>query len=120
MSRPTRYHLTQGIVLTKSIVHSGFTIGFALLLIFLAPSVQAQSFQSPGNTKASIMVDGRILFEVDDSWIAHEQKATRDEAIRIGQLLIGQLLIERGYMHHVTNEHPFAAEYLFYRFYTDE
>ncbi|MEM9217546.1 MAG: mechanosensitive ion channel domain-containing protein [Cyanobacteria bacterium P01_F01_bin.150] len=49
------------------------------------------------------------------TWIAKHQKATRDEAIRIGQLLI-----ERGLVHHVTDEHTFEDEYLFYRFYSDE
>ena len=49
------------------------------------------------------------------TWLAKHQKATRDEALRIGQLLI-----ERGLMHHVTDEHTFEDEYLFYRFYTDE
>ncbi|MCG8366531.1 MAG: hypothetical protein MJA27_24755 [Pseudanabaenales cyanobacterium] len=43
------------------------------------------------------------------------QKATHDEALRIGQLLV-----ECGIIHHVTDEHSFKDEYLFYRFYEDE
>lgn len=49
------------------------------------------------------------------TWLAEHQKATRDAALRLGQLLI-----ERGHMHHVTDEHPFEDKYLFYRFYVDE
>ena len=49
------------------------------------------------------------------SWIVQTQKATREAAVRLGQLLI-----ERGILHHVTDEHAFKDEYLFYRFYEDE
>ncbi|NEQ97537.1 MAG: mechanosensitive ion channel [Cyanothece sp. SIO2G6] len=49
------------------------------------------------------------------TWLAEHQKATHDEALRMGQLLI-----ERGHMHHVTDEHAFEDKYLFYRFYLDE
>ncbi|MGJ3250496.1 MAG: mechanosensitive ion channel domain-containing protein [Elainellaceae cyanobacterium] len=48
-------------------------------------------------------------------WLMNEQKATRDEAIRIGKILV-----ERGIIHHVTDEHTFEDQYLFYRFYADE
>jgi len=48
-------------------------------------------------------------------WLMQNQRATRLEAIRIGQLLV-----ERGIIHHVTDEHTFEDEYLFYRFYEDE
>ncbi|MEO0456655.1 MAG: mechanosensitive ion channel domain-containing protein [Cyanobacteria bacterium P01_A01_bin.114] len=49
------------------------------------------------------------------TWIVKTQKATREEAIRLGQLMV-----ERGIFHHVIDEHPFKDEYLFYRFYEDE
>ncbi|WP_160148353.1 mechanosensitive ion channel domain-containing protein [[Leptolyngbya] sp. PCC 7376] len=49
------------------------------------------------------------------SWIVQTQKATREAAVRLGQLLV-----ERGIIHHVTDEHAFKDEYLFYRFYEDE
>ena len=49
------------------------------------------------------------------TWLVQTQKATHDEAVRIGQLLV-----ERSIIHHVTDEHSFKDEYLFYRFYEDE
>jgi hypothetical protein len=49
------------------------------------------------------------------AWLIQTQKATQEEALRIGQMLI-----ERGIIHHVTDEHTFKDEYLFYRFYVDE
>ena len=49
------------------------------------------------------------------TWLVQTQKATHDEALRIGQLLV-----ECGIIHHVTDEHSFKDEYLFYRFYEDE
>ncbi|MEM9979003.1 MAG: transporter, partial [Cyanobacteria bacterium P01_D01_bin.2] len=49
------------------------------------------------------------------TWLAKTQNATREEAIRMGQALV-----EKGIFHHVTDEHPFKDEYLFYRFYEDE
>ncbi|WP_227500009.1 mechanosensitive ion channel domain-containing protein [Synechococcus sp. PCC 7335] len=49
------------------------------------------------------------------TWIVRTQKATRKEAVRLGQLLV-----ERGVFHHVKDEHSFKDEYLFYRFYKDE
>ena len=39
----------------------------------------------------------------------------RTEAIELGQRLVEEKII-----HHVTDEHPFEDEYLFYRFYWDE
>ncbi|MEB3213491.1 MAG: mechanosensitive ion channel domain-containing protein, partial [Leptolyngbyaceae bacterium] len=48
-------------------------------------------------------------------WLMQYQKATREEALRIGQLLV-----EKGIFHHVTDDHTFEDEYLFYRFYEDE
>ncbi|NEQ87860.1 MAG: hypothetical protein F6K26_50170, partial [Moorea sp. SIO2I5] len=33
---------------------------------------------------------------------------------------IGQILINRGIIHHVADDHPFRDDYLFYRFYLDE
>ncbi|MEM8613412.1 MAG: mechanosensitive ion channel domain-containing protein [Cyanobacteria bacterium P01_H01_bin.105] len=49
------------------------------------------------------------------TWLAKTQNATREAAIRIGQAMV-----EQGIFHHVTDEHPFKDEYLFYRFYEDE
>ncbi|MEL7351882.1 MAG: mechanosensitive ion channel domain-containing protein [Cyanobacteria bacterium J06560_5] len=49
------------------------------------------------------------------TWMVKSQKATRAEAVRLGQLLV-----ERGIIHHVIDEHNFKDEYLFYRFYSDE
>ncbi|WP_323366028.1 mechanosensitive ion channel domain-containing protein [Leptothoe sp. PORK10 BA2] len=49
------------------------------------------------------------------TWLAKTQNATREAAVRIGQSLV-----EKGVFHHVTDEHPFKDEYLFYRFYEDE
>jgi hypothetical protein len=48
-------------------------------------------------------------------WLMQKQSCTREEAIQLGQLLI-----ERGIIHHVYDEHPFRDGYVFYRFYTDE
>ncbi|MEM1254227.1 MAG: mechanosensitive ion channel domain-containing protein [Cyanobacteria bacterium P01_H01_bin.21] len=49
------------------------------------------------------------------TWLAKTQNATREAAVRIGQALV-----EQGIFHHVTDEHTFKDEYLFYRFYEDE
>ncbi|MBT9312346.1 mechanosensitive ion channel domain-containing protein [Leptothoe kymatousa] len=49
------------------------------------------------------------------TWLTRTQNATREAAVRLGQALI-----EQGICHHVTDEHPFKDEYLFYRFYEDE
>lgn len=49
------------------------------------------------------------------SWLAKTQNATREAAVRIGQAMV-----EQGIFHHVSDEHPFKDEYLFYRFYEDE
>ena len=48
-------------------------------------------------------------------WIVRTQKATRQEAVRLGQRLVA-----RDVIHHVTYEHAFKDEYLFYKFYQDE
>ncbi|MGQ4649466.1 mechanosensitive ion channel domain-containing protein [Lyngbya aestuarii] len=48
-------------------------------------------------------------------WLMQAQDCTTEEAIELGQMLIDQEII-----HHVTDEHPFKDEYLFYRFYCDE
>ncbi|NER29979.1 MAG: mechanosensitive ion channel [Symploca sp. SIO1C4] len=48
-------------------------------------------------------------------WFMLTQKATQIAAIQIGQLLI-----DRGIVHHVLDEHGFKDEFLFYRFYMDE
>jgi len=48
-------------------------------------------------------------------WIMRTQKATREAAIKLGQRLI-----ELGIVHHVSDEHSFKDDYLFYRFYEDE
>lgn len=48
-------------------------------------------------------------------WLMQTQNCSREDAIDIGQLLV-----DRGIIHHVSDEHPFRDEYLFYRFYADE
>ncbi|WP_371357521.1 hypothetical protein, partial [Hydrocoleum sp. CS-953] len=40
---------------------------------------------------------------------------TREEAI-----LMGELMLQQGIIHHVFDEHNFKDEPLFYRFYSDE
>ncbi|MEO0407154.1 MAG: mechanosensitive ion channel domain-containing protein [Cyanobacteria bacterium P01_A01_bin.135] len=49
------------------------------------------------------------------TWLVRTQKTTRDQAVAIGQILVDRCII-----HHVTDEHPFMDDYLFYRFYEDE
>ncbi len=44
-------------------------------------------------------------------WLMKTQKASREEAIRLGQLMVDQ-----GLIHHVVDEQPFLDQYLFYRF----
>ena len=48
-------------------------------------------------------------------WFMQNQLASREEAVRLGQTLV-----KRGIIHHVTDEHPFKDAYLFYRFFVDE
>lgn len=48
-------------------------------------------------------------------WFMKNQLASREEAVRLGQILV-----QRGIIHHVADEHPFKDAYLFYRFFTDE
>ncbi len=48
-------------------------------------------------------------------WLMRTQKMDLNEAISIGQLLI-----DRGLIHHVVDRHGFKNKYLFYRFYQDE
>lgn len=49
------------------------------------------------------------------NWLMRTQNIELHEAI-----VIGQLLIDRGLIHHVVDRHGFKNEYLFYRFYEDE
>ncbi len=48
-------------------------------------------------------------------WLVENLNLTRSKAIKIGQKLIDKKII-----HHVTDEHNFKDEPLFYRFYIDE
>jgi len=48
-------------------------------------------------------------------WLVRDHDCSRQEAVEIGQLLV-----ERGIIHHVVDRHSFKDEYLFYRFYVDE
>ena len=48
-------------------------------------------------------------------WLVKNQGYQQEEAMEIGQILI-----EKGLVHHVTDDHPFRNGYFFYRFYTDE
>ncbi len=48
-------------------------------------------------------------------WLMMNERATREEAI-----LMGELMLQQGIIHHVFDEHNFKDEPLFYRFYSDE
>lgn len=48
-------------------------------------------------------------------WLVRQENVTRDEAVAVGQLLV-----TRGVIHHVLDEHPFRDADLFYRFACDE
>ena len=49
------------------------------------------------------------------NWLIEHYNYTREEAIELGQILV-----ERGIIHHVLDQHPFKDSYLFYRFCDDE
>ncbi|MDY6939962.1 MAG: hypothetical protein SWY16_20195 [Cyanobacteriota bacterium] len=49
------------------------------------------------------------------SWMMKTLQISYEDAIELGQKLI-----DDKWIHHVTDEHPFQDEYLFYRFYQDE
>ena len=49
------------------------------------------------------------------AWFMRTQKASEAEAVRLGQIMVDRCII-----HHVTDEHDFRNEYLFYRFFSDE
>ncbi|MGB5594033.1 MAG: mechanosensitive ion channel domain-containing protein [Crocosphaera sp.] len=49
------------------------------------------------------------------NWLVEKQNYTREEAIELGQILL-----ERGIIHHVLDQHHFKDSYLFYRFCDDE
>ena len=49
------------------------------------------------------------------SWLMNYYGYSREEAIEFGQILI-----EKKIIHHVTDQHHFMDDYLFYRFYQDE
>ena len=49
------------------------------------------------------------------AWLMRVEDISRDEAVHLGQLML-----ERGLMHHVLDEHPFQDGEFFYRFYADE
>jgi len=48
-------------------------------------------------------------------WLVQKHNYKREEAVEIGQIML-----EKGIMHHVSDEHTFKDAYLFYRFYLDE
>ncbi|MEM1426415.1 MAG: hypothetical protein AAGF75_07685, partial [Cyanobacteria bacterium P01_H01_bin.130] len=48
-------------------------------------------------------------------WIMRHERATREEAVRLGQQLLAQ-----GVIHHVLDEHNFEDAPYFYRFRTDD
>ena len=48
-------------------------------------------------------------------WLGTNYNYSREEATELGQILV-----EKKIIHHVTDEHPFMDEYFFYRFYVDE
>lgn len=49
------------------------------------------------------------------NWLVSNHGCNREEAIELGQILV-----EKKIIHHVTDQHPFMDDYLFYRFYADE
>ncbi len=48
-------------------------------------------------------------------WLMKTQNSNKEEAIKLGQMLL-----DRGIIHHVHDDHNFKNEFLFYRFYDDE
>ena len=48
-------------------------------------------------------------------WLMINERATKEEAI-----LMGELMLKQGIIHHIFDEHNFKDEPLFYRFYNDE
>lgn len=48
-------------------------------------------------------------------WLVKTYNLSRPEAVAIGQIML-----DRGIIHHVLDNHPFTDSYLFYRFYSDE
>ena len=48
-------------------------------------------------------------------WLVTNYDYSREEATEVGQILV-----EKKIIHHVTDEHPFMDDYFFYRFYVDE
>ncbi|MEA5511503.1 mechanosensitive ion channel domain-containing protein [Crocosphaera sp. UHCC 0190] len=49
------------------------------------------------------------------NWLVENQNYSREEALELGQILV-----ERGIIHHVLDQHAFKDSYLFYRFCEDE
>lgn len=49
------------------------------------------------------------------NWLMTYERATRDEAV-----LMGKLMVQLGLIHHVLDEHDFEDEPLFYRFRADD
>lgn len=48
-------------------------------------------------------------------WIQAKYDISKSEAVKLGERLIEEKII-----HHVTDDHKFKSDYLFYRFYLDE
>lgn len=49
------------------------------------------------------------------NWLVQRYKYTREEAVEVGQILM-----EKGIICHVLDQHPFQDSYLFYRFFQDD
>ena len=49
------------------------------------------------------------------TWLMENQAYSREEAVELGQILL-----EKGIIHHVANDQPFRDGFFFYRFYSDE
>jgi hypothetical protein len=62
------------------------------------------------NTYAKCFVGSEAV-----DWIMQNQQCSRAEAVELGQVLVDRKII-----HHVTDEHGFEDNYFFYRFYADE
>ncbi len=49
------------------------------------------------------------------NWLAEKQNTTKEKAV-----WLGQIIVNRGIIHHVLDEHHFEDGYFFYRFYEDD
>ena len=72
--------------------------------------VQIKNLRYRLNTYNSCFIGQELV-----DWLVTNYDYSREEATELGQILV-----EKKIIHHVTDEHPFRDEYFFYRFYVDE